>query len=142
MVFLKNIFKGNCRGILPVVTISLLLIVAVVGFLFFSNWYNNFIPEVQSETFGTYSFTSEYVEFLSVRNNSGYYSLIIRNKVTDNFKIEMIHVDDVSCPFDGDGIIYRNSITIINLSCSEFSDVSDLLVTTDFGLINTNVLLD
>jgi hypothetical protein len=142
MVFLKNIFKGNCRGILAVVTISLLLIVAVTGFLFFSNWYNNFIPEVQSETFGTYSFTTEYVDFLSIRNNSGNYSLIIKNKVSDNFKIEMIRVDDVFCPFVGDGIIYRNSITIVNLSCSDFNDISDFLITTAFGLINTNVLLE
>jgi hypothetical protein len=142
MVFLKNIFKGNCRGILAVVTISLLLIVAVTGFLFFSNWYNNFIPEVQSETFGTYSFTTEYVDFLSIRNNSGNYSLIIRNRVKDNFKIEMIRVDEVMCLFVGDGIIYRNSITTINLSCSDFNDISDILVITEFDLININVLLE
>jgi hypothetical protein len=142
MGFKNNIFLGNCRGVLNVVTITLLLGVAVTGFLFFNNWYSNFLPEIQNENLGSYSFTEEYVEFLRVDNNSGVYSLVVRNKVADNFNVTSINVNGVLCSMGSDSLIYRNSITSINLSCSNFEAVSSVMVMTEFGVILSNVLVE
>ena len=142
MDFKNNFFLGNSRGVLNVVTIILLLGIVVSGFLYLNGWYSNFIPELEDENFGSYSFNDEYIELLRVNNNSGSYSLVIRNKVADEFNITSINVEGILCPISSNSILIRNSITSINLSCSNFNSVSSVMVSTEFGIVLSNVLVD
>jgi hypothetical protein len=142
LIFSKNFYCGNCLGVINVVTIVLLLAVSISGFFIFGNWYNNFLPTVEDDNFGTYSFSEEYVEFLRVNNKSGNYSLVVRNKLFDKFNITEVKVQGVLCPVISNSIIYGNSITTINLSCVNFDKVSRILVITEFGVVVSNVLVE
>ena len=138
----KNFYGKNCLGVMSVITIILLLGVTISGFFLFSNWYNNFLPTVQDENFGSYSFNDEYIDFLKVINDSGSYSLIIRNKVPEKFNVTSISVEGLTCPIISNTIIEGDSITYLNLSCTNFNQVSSVLVITDFGVILSNVLVE
>lgn len=137
-----NNFYNNNRAVYNIVTISLLLVVSVVAFLVFSNWYSNYVPALTDDTLNYYSFDEEYVEFLSINNNSGSYELIIRNKIGGDFNVLEILIDDNSCSFIGDGIIYKNAITLIDLLCVQFSSVVSVVVVTQEGVVVSNVLVE
>ncbi|NQZ84735.1 MAG: hypothetical protein HRU03_03370 [Nanoarchaeales archaeon] len=137
-----NNFYNNNRAVYNIVTISLLLVVSVVAFLVFSNWYSNYVPALTDDTLNYYSFDEEYVEFLSINNNSGSYELIIRNKIGGDFNVLEILIDDNYCSFIGDGIIYKNAITLIDLLCVQFSSVVSVVVVTQEGVVVSNVLVE
>ena len=141
-LFKNHSFKLNKKGISPVITITLLLLVLTVSFTSLSSWFlhfqsdfeNKFVDNIENTQIilEEFKYTSLNTANLYIRNtNNKYYGIVKEIKINSEI-----------CTLDGADVIGENMISLIKITCSQsLIGVGNVAIITDIGIEEKSVLL-
>jgi len=139
----RDLFYGNRKNaFVEIVTASFLILIGVVGFLYFSGWVDEFSNKVIFDKHYDYNFDSKSIELVQILNESGDTFLYIRNFNPENYLIAEVTVNGNACTTTpAQSYVDYNDVSIINISCPSFLGMNDIFVKTEAGFVDQRVPL-
>lgn len=131
-------FIDNKKGVFMVVSISLLLIVGVLGYIYFDDWYNNYYKNYLVKDNLVNSVKSNSVEFLRLDEQF----LQVRNLASSDIEYTSIRFSGQECDISGNISAFSYvKINVTSCGLTNVESMEDVAIFSGSGVFDSKLVL-
>jgi len=135
-----TVFANGKKGVGPIVATTLLLLVAVIGFVSIQSWFASMSSDLEMKKLHEQTFDESTIDFLGIKYENSIPYLFVKSSLRIDVAVNNVTINGGSCLLIGSNGIFKNSISKIPLECvADMNSVNSLVVMTGNDIVERSV---